>query len=403
MRQLLENLSWQDRARQSIAQGALTNSKRPQCFIEGVYPTHIQRGYKCYLIDVDGNKYVDYVCGLGTNWFGYGNRQISSALERAISTGAVYSLASPDEVRFAEAIKCKFPFIEKIKILKEGSAGCSAAIKIARAYTGREYVLSEGYHGWHDDFVQLTPPAHGVIADNKTLFYRDDVEHSFLEQCAAVIVEPVVTDHGEKRRIWLQRLKEKCDKAGCLLIFDETITAYRFADYSVAKHWNIYPDIWIGGKALGGGLPISVVGGSAKVMDCDYFVSSTWAGDIVAIKAAYKSLELLTNAYHPNNVWPNGEEFLSRFNTLHPQLKIVGYPTRGSFLINNFYTLFIQEMCLAGVLFGPSWFYNLDLMIEMDNVIGLGKEVVKRISQGKIGLKGKPPQSAFSSLARRNL
>lgn len=396
-----ENVAFQRRARKCIAQSALTNSKREECFVRNVYPTHIQKAYKCYLIDSDNRKYIDYICALGTNYFGYGNYHITNAASQALKNGAVYSFASEDEVLFAEEFKGKFPFVEKIKILKEGSAGCAAAIKIARAYTEREYVLSEGYHGWHDAFVQLTPPANGVVLDGKVQNYSDEIDECFLKACAAVIVEPVMLDASEERRRWLQDLRAKCTKHGALLIFDETITAIRFDQYSVAKAWNILPDLWVGGKALGGGLPISVVGGKKEVMDCDYFVSSTWAGDRVAISAARKALELATNAYNPTSLWANGQEFLDRFNGLSDWIQIKGYPTRGRFKSTPFLAVFYQEMAKAGVLFGPSWFYNLDLHFEMDNVIGIAKSVIQKILDGKAVLENPAPISPFAEAFRR--
>lgn len=389
------------RARESIAQNALTNSKREECFVQGIYPTHIRTAYKCYLKDVDDKKYIDYICALGTNYFGYGNYEITNAASDTLRNGAVFSLASDLEVIFAEEIKGKFPFIDKIKILKEGSAGCAAAIKIARAYTGRDYVLSEGYHGWHDAFVQLTPPAYGVIGDERVQAYSDEIKECFLKACAAVIVEPVILDASEARQKWLQELRAKCDRHGCLLIFDETITALRFKNYSVAKNWNILPDIWIGGKALGGGLPISVVGGKKEVMDCDYFISSTWAGDRVAIAASRKALELATGDFHPDHLWANGQEFLNRFNALDPNIQIEGYPTRGRFKPHPKVVLFQQEMADSGVLFGPSWFYNRDLHFELENVINLSKITIAKINAGKVRLRGKPPESPFADRSRK--
>lgn len=396
-----ENIAMQRRARECIGQNALTNSKREECFVRNVYPTHIKKAYKCYLIDSDNKKYIEYICALGTNYFGYGNYHIVNAATQALKEGAVFSFASEDEVFFAEEFKGKFPFVEKLKILKEGSAGCAAAIKMARAYTGREWVVSEGYHGWHDAFVQLTPPAKGVCGDMRVLEYSSQIDSKFLSQCAAVIIEPVMLDASDKRREWLQDLREKCTKHGVILIYDETITAMRYKQFSVAKAWNILPDLWVGGKALGGGLPISVVGGRKEVVDSDYFVSSTWAGDRVAIAAARRALELATNAYHPDDLWVNGQEFLKRFNSIHPGIQIDGYPTRGRFRPGPMLNVFYQEMAKAGVLFGPSWFYNLDLHFEMDNVIGLAKSVINKIVKGEVRLEHLPPESPFAEKVRR--
>lgn len=399
-----ESIEANKRASQSIAHGALTNSKRPSCFVKGVYPTHLKGGSKCYLTDVDGNKYIDYICGLGTNLFGYSNNEIRQAVRSALEEGGVvYSLSSIDEVIYAETLKQTFPFLERVRFLKDGSSGCSAAIKMARAHTGRKIVLSEGYHGWHDDFVQLTEPAKGVIRDEMTLHYNDDLHEKFLEKVAAIIIEPVILDASTKRQVWLQKLREKCNKSGTILIYDETITAFRFPQYCVARHFNVIPDLWIAGKALAGGFPISVVGGRQDVMEADYFVSSTWAGDRVAIAAGITANRLIhTDYFGPENLWLFGSEFCDKFNALSKNVQIEGYPTRGRFVYKNkfFQPLFMQEMALAGVLIGPSWFYNIFLHQEMQNVLDISKAIIKKIENGMVKLKGIPPVSPFAERVR---
>jgi glutamate-1-semialdehyde aminotransferase len=395
------------RAERSIAHGALTNSKRPSAFVRGVYPTHIRRGHGSVLFDVDGNRYIDTVCGLGTNLFGYGNPQIGEAVARAMqSGGSVFSLGSDLEVEVAETLKGTFPFLERLRFLKTGSEGCAAAVRIARAFTGRDYIISEGYHGWHDEFTSLTPPANGVL---EASYILNDMDYLYdaggeFGVVAAVIIEPVITDISKERREKLQEIREFCDEHGILLIFDETISAYRFPNYCVARHWNILPDLWIGGKAIAGGLPLSVVGGRADVMESDYFVSSTWAGDRLALAAAQVADGLVHGPYNPADLWLYGQEFQEKFNAVSPCVQAAGYPTRGvwKFATDMHKVLWMQEMCKAGILVGPSWFYTKYIHTELDNLLSIHKGVIKNIEEGKYRGEGDPPQSPFAERVRHD-
>ena len=387
-----------------IADGALTNSKRPASLIEGVYPTHIDRGYGSTLFDVDGNRFTDFICGLGTNLFGYANPHISQAVARVMmSGGPVFSLGSREEVEFARRIKEMFPHLDKVRFLKTGSEGCAAAVRIARAFTGRRLVLTEGYHGWHDEFVSVEKPATGIPAHGNIMKLEPEYIRNTFSTAAAVIVEPVITDWSDDRRKWLEALREWCDQTGALLIFDETITAYRFHGHSVTRFFNIIPDLWIGGKAVGGGLPLSVIGGRKDVMEADYFVSSTWAGDRMALAAGCQAIDLLHGDFSTDTLWHLGDEFIEKFNAICTQVQIVGYPTRGVFeyIGPQFKHLFMQEMCKAGVLIGPSWFYNKFLHDEMQNVLSITKSVVKKILSGKVTMQGRSPVSPFAEKQRR--
>ena len=398
----INNINYNKRAEGAIAHGALTNSKRPSSFVRNVYPTHFKSAYGCTMVDVDGRLFTDFICGLGTNLFGYANPAIARSVTYAMQTGgSVFSMGSDVEVEYAEMVRETFPFLDRVRFLKTGSEGCAAAVRIARAYTGRALVLSEGYHGWHDEFTTLTDPATGVALSDfidRLDNYRDD----YHDYTAAVIIEPIITDIGPERIKWLQKLRDDCTKKGIVLIFDETITAFRFPSYSVAKHLNILPDLWVGGKALGGGLPLSVVGGKKEIMECDYFVSSTFAGDRLALAAGITALDLIHGEYKPDDLWVYGTEFIERFNDITEHVKIVGYPTRGVFkyLIPQYEHLFMQAMCEAGILIGPSWFYNKFLHSEIDNVISLTKSIVKKIARGDVNPRGYRPVPPLSERSR---
>ena len=385
-----------DSANRNIAHGALTNSKRVSSYVEGIYPTHLESGVQEYAIDVSGRKYVDFIGGLGTNLFGYTNPNIKDALIRAVNKGLTLSLGSTSEVKFAEMFKAKFPHCQKIRILKSGSEGCSAAVRIARTYTGRDLILSEGYHGWHDCFTSLTPPAKGVPGHD----YIEPFTFENLERLnpAAVIIEPVILEWSQGRRDHIERLRLACDRLGVVLIFDETITAYRFPECSVSRYWGIEPDICIQGKALANGMPLSVVSGKAEIMDSDYFVSSTFAGERLSLESGIACVNLISNDYHPRFVWEGGREFMDRMNrVLNPLIYLEGYPARGAFKgSTQVKSLFFQEMTKCGYLFHPStWFYNKHLHQHLHDVVDLASKIRTKILGGEVSLEGKPFQLAI--------
>jgi glutamate-1-semialdehyde 2,1-aminomutase len=405
-------MNWQSRAKAVIAHSALTNSKRPSCFTS-VYPTHLTEAHECFVWD-DGNKrYADFICALGTNLFGYANRTVNEAVKRQLDKGALYSLSSTLEVEFAEMFLNYMPFAERVRVLKSGSEGCLAAIRIARAATGRDVVLSDGYHGWGDDFVSLTPPAHGVplvdseygpyhrdwIRDLNALgpFSRIDRQNNI----AAVIIEPVNLDYSSERIQYLHELRKQCDSHGVVLIFDETITGLRFPKLSVAAWSGVHPDIIIMGKALANGLPISVVAGKKKFMDADFFVSSTFAGDTLAMAAAMKVMPMAAESIY--DMWEQAAAFKADFNQLCDGLVwLEGYPTRGVLKGKDDMTraLFMQEACLGGLLFGPSFFWCKPHVEHKHFVLDIVGKVISKIKSGGAKLIGEMPQAPFAQKVR---
>lgn len=391
-----------ERSLDCIAQGALTNSKSPDCLIKGAYPTHINRANGAILYDTQNNEYIDYICGLGSNLFGYANTDIIRAIHDELHRGLSYSLCSRIEVEAAERFKELFHWAGKVKFLKTGTEACNAAIRMARAYTGRNYVLSEGYHGWGDEFTSLTPPAKGVSP--QVYMSKFETIDQINKSIAAVIVEPVQLDNSIDRARYLSKLKEKCNETGTVLIFDEVITGIRYKNYSVANNIDVYPDLILLGKSLAGGLPLSIVAGNTDIMNNkEYFVSSTFAGENASLRAFVKTIDLFWGQkFKIKELWSMGQDFIDQFNSIWPEkIWIEGYSVRGRFAGNKeVIHKFWQEAAQTGMIFGPSWFYCFAHFEYQYRAVAFCRDILNNIKAGNVNLWGQPPQSPFSARSR---
>ncbi len=393
------DFTMQKQANLCIAQGALTNSKRPQSHIRGVYPTHLVDGHGATVLANDGRTYVDYICGLGANFLGYGHHVIAQAVARQAGGPFAMSFGTDKEILAAEKLKEFFSFVARVKFLKTGTEACMAAVRIARTATGRSKVLSHGYHGWSDGFVSLTSPAFGTVPSSfETMTTFDQID----TDTACVIVEPVITDAGPERVAYLRELRKRCSAVGALLIFDEIITGFRFQMHGVCNAWGVTPDLICLGKALGGGLPLAAVGGPAALMDDDrYFVSSTFAGERLSLVASIAFLETLQKERANDRAQDEGSMFKQKFNELSPRVQIEGYPTRGVFVGEALdKALFFQETCKAGILFGPTWFWCLPHTQFTDSTINACRAILGRLERGELQLEGEMPQSPFAQKVR---
>ncbi len=381
----------------------------------GITPTHVVRGRGCHLWDAQGNKYCDFICGLGTNLLGYANERVNGAMFSQMQQGASLSLSTTLEVECAEKLKELFCFVDCVRFLKTGTEACAAAVRIARAKTGRWMVYSDGYHGWSDEFVRMSRPAFGIpepwdCTSNEDYGYMArlgdhyDAGAGLAAGVAAVIIEPIITDHSRERIEWLKRLREDCTKSGALLIFDEVITGFRTPKYSVAAQYGIEPDLIVLGKAIANGMPLAAVGGKYSVMNgsSEWFVSSTYAGEMLSLAAAKETMTLLQKKFSIDELWLRGKDFQDQFNALWPSgITIDGYPSRGAFRGDpKIRALVFQEMCKAGVLLGPSFFFSFAHFDEYKSVLGLARDVLTRVRLGEVELEGELPQSPFSQKVR---
>ncbi|MEO6120040.1 MAG: glutamate-1-semialdehyde 2,1-aminomutase [Terriglobales bacterium] len=251
-------------------------------------PPFIVRGAGSRMYDADGNDYIDYVCSWGPLILGHAFPPVVEAIEKAARDGSTFGASTPIETELAELVVSAYPSIEKVRFVNSGTEAAMSAIRLARAFTKRNYILKfQGcYHGHADallikagsggatlgipdsagvpeEFTQLT-----ITADYNDLDAVKDAFKRYKDNIAAVIVEPVVGNMGVVIPApgFLEGLRDITKKDGALLIFDEVMTGFRLAFGGAQELYRIKPDITCLGKILGGGLPVGAYGASAKIM-----------------------------------------------------------------------------------------------------------------------------------------
>jgi len=292
-----------EKAKALIPAAASTYSKSYRYFCEGAAPAFLERGEGSHVWDVDGNEYIDYVLGLGPVIVGYNDERVNQAVLDQIRKGMSFSLTTELEVALAEKLIELIPCAEMVKFVKNGSDATTAAIRLARAFTGREKILCCGYHGWHDWYIGTTVNDLGVPECVKGLtipFPYNDIEQleklfaAHRGEIAAIIMEPMSLETPSPG--YLEAVKKIAHENGSLLIFDEVVTGFRMGLGGAQSYFNIIPDMASFGKSMGNGMAISALVGKRrylKLIEEGAFVSTTFGGETLAIASALKTIEIL--------------------------------------------------------------------------------------------------------------
>jgi len=280
-----------------------TLAKGPGQNVKGIAPKYLQNGKGSHVWDVDGNEYIDFLMGIGPISLGYCFPAVDNAIIEQLKSGITFSLMHPLEVEVAELINEIVPNAENIRYSKTGADITSAAVRLARAYTGREKVLCCGYHGWHDWYISVTDRNKGIPESSKdltfTFNYNDiqSVEDSIDDDTACVILEPFVFD--EPKDNFLQKLREVCTRYGTLLIFDEMWTGFRVSLGGAQEYFKVDADLACFSKAVANGMPIGILTGKKDIMrllDKEVFFFTTFGGEALSLAAAKATiLELRKN------------------------------------------------------------------------------------------------------------
>lgn len=291
------------RAERVIPLGSQTFSKSRTQYPYGASPYFITRGEGSRVWDLDGNEYIDFVNSLASITLGYQDPDVTQAVRSQLEhSGVIFSLPHTLETEVAELICELVPCAEKVRFGKNGSDATSGAIRIARAHTGRDRVAVCGYHGWQDWYIGSTARNRGVPQATR------DLTHSFAYndlaslkalfdahpgEFAAVILEPMNVTRPQPG--FLEGLKETAHAHGALLVFDETITGFRYGNGGAQQLFGVTPDLATFGKGLANGYPVSAIAGRADVMKQmeEVFFSFTFGGEALSLAAAKATLEKL--------------------------------------------------------------------------------------------------------------
>lgn len=284
---------WRARAAAVIPGGSSTGSKRPAALYGEATttgPSHYIRATGCTLITASERSVIDCTMALGSVSLGYADDAVVRAVVQAVANGNVAGLSHVHEVEVAERLCEVIPCAERVRFLKSGAEGVSAAVRIARASTGRSTIVCCGYFGWHD-WANTGPGIPASAAQHVRRVPFDDV--AALERAvqdagsdlAAIVLEPVIERLPSPD--WTAAARSACDRTGAVLIFDELKTGFRLALGGYQQHAGVTPDLAIFGKAMASGLPVSAVVGTSAVMDAaaGTWISSTLAGESTALAA----------------------------------------------------------------------------------------------------------------------
>ncbi|MAF76563.1 MAG: aspartate aminotransferase family protein [Halobacteriovoraceae bacterium] len=322
-----------DRAEKIIPLASQTFSKSVTQYPKGVSPLFLEKGKGARVWDVDGNEYIDFVNALLCVNLGYGYEEVDNAVIRKIREGGVsFSLPHLLEYEVAEKIVDLVPCAEKVRFGKNGSDATSAAIRLGRAFTKKDGVAVCGYHGWQDWYIGSTSKNEGVPSCVSKLTHKfeynniESLEELFENtenDIGVVILEPMNVFFPKDN--FLEKVKEVTRKYGAILVFDETITGFRFAKGGAQQLFDVTPDLATFGKGLANGYPLSAVCGKAEIMDKmeDIFFSGTFGGETVSLAAAKATLEVIDRENVTDKVTKLGELLMSELRKLI-QLKSVG-------------------------------------------------------------------------------
>jgi glutamate-1-semialdehyde aminotransferase len=312
-----------ERAKGLIPAGTQTLAKGPTQFVRGVAPKYLRRGRGARVWDVDGNEYLDLAMAVGPLVLGYGDPEVDAAIRLQLEDGITYSLMHPLEVEVAELLRSVIPGADSIRFGKTGAEVTSAAIRLARAWTGRPQVLCCGYHGWHDWYIGVTDRNRGVpdaVRDLTWTFDYNDrasFDDALNEEVAAVILEPVAFE--EPRDGFLEYVRARCTENGTLLVFDEMWTGFRLALGGAQEYFGVLPDLATHSKAVANGMPLSVLSGRADVMallDREVFFFSTFGGEALSLAAAQATVTALRDRQVPARLATAGERIRTGYARL---------------------------------------------------------------------------------------
>lgn len=320
--------------------GGFTQSmmKKPQQFAPGKFPVYLKGGQGALVEDVDGQIYIDYICGLAANTLGHNHPAVVGAVTRQLMNGVLHSLPAPLELAAAAKITEVVPGSEMVRFFKTGADATSAAVRLARAITGKEQIVITGYHGWHDHFMFDTPGVPKAFAAHThrlPLFTPADepklmnalTEHG--DSLACVLL--AVPYNRVLDRAFLVELRERCAKHDVLFVIDEVMTGFRLALGGAQQFYDLDADFVCLSKGIAAGFPLSAVAGKKRHLARydELQVSTTFGGELLSLAVCEAVLSEYQVSGFNDAITALGQRLKEGLNPLAKKLEvdfaIVGY------------------------------------------------------------------------------
>jgi len=361
------------RAERTIPLGSQTFSKSRTQYPVGISPLYASKVKGAEIWDLDGNCYIDLVSALASVTLGFGDKGVEKAVRNQLKLGVSTSLPGILEAEVAELIVELVPSAEMVRFGKNGTDATSAAIRLARAYTGRDHIIVCGYHGWQDWYIGSTTRNKGVPEQVSNLTHKFEYNNieslksilsDYEGKIAAVILEPMNSKYPEDG--FLESVQTLARNAGALLIFDETITGFRLAQGGAQELFGVTPDLSTFGKGIANGFPLSAVVGRRDVMMEmeEVFFSGTFGGELLSLAAAKSVLQRQMTGNICGQLEEIGADLASqteesiRRNKLEQVLDLSGHPTwkflnwhaTESYTVDELKTYFMQQTFRKGLL-----------------------------------------------------
>lgn len=322
---MIRNSELFERAK-NLVPGGVVGARHPRNFVEGEYPIFLESGKGGRITDIDGNEYIDLLCGYGPISLGYREEEVDDAVIEVIrDKGFCFSLTPRYQAQLAEKLRELIPCSELSMFTKTGSGAMTAAVRIARAYTNRTKVMRCGFHGWHDWCIEvkggipekLYEDVHEFRYNN--LNELEDLMAKHGNETAAITLTPFGHPLHEKMEEpapgFLEGVREIATRYGAVLVFDEIRTGFRLRMGGVQELYGVAPDLSIFGKGMANGYAIAVLTGKAEIMkvaEKDVMISSTFFGNSDGYVAALKTIEILERDNVLDNIWDKGNRFLEK-------------------------------------------------------------------------------------------
>ena len=320
------------RARKIMTPVTQTLAKGPGQYTKGVSPKYVKRAKGSHIWDVDGNEYLDFQMGIGPISLGYAYERVDNAIKKQLEDGITFSMMHELEVELSELIHEIIPNAESIRISKTGADVCSAAVRVSRAFTGRDKVLCCGYHGWHDWYIGTTSRDKGIPRETKDLTAAfeynnlDSLKALLDDNVACVILEPFIFDAPKDN--FLHEVARLCKENGTLLIFDEMWTGFRIAVGGAQEYFGITPDLAVYSKAFANGMPIALLTGRRDVMELfeqDVFFFTTFGGEALSMAAAVATIAEMREQNVPAHLAEQGKKLKDGYNEIAAGLGLTSY------------------------------------------------------------------------------